>query len=479
MKNQGFGAAVLAVLCFLCFGLGSALACPRFVEFFSDPKDVPDQEGEFVEIRLDDCGAESLWVQMDEKPALSFALPRGNSWESGSTFKRFVLVHDSLYCPKGNGVACGLLGKLSLPNSRRSTWRLWAGSCVDSVEIPEPKAGMALQRVKDSDRWIFAEPTIGCANPQYEVGVADCGLAPVLRDRDKYTVFLTGCDSAWLRLERIPLDGSASVIDSLWVVGNFSWESSRDFWIRGNLPPDEAPYNDSLDTLLFAPGGGPLVVSEVHHCPQEPEPEWVEVYNRSAVAVPLEKFRFCGRGGSWGAGVIDPYETIVLTKDTAQLREYLGYRDVGLVQVALGYLNNSSGCISICSGEAVVDSVCWDRHMVSCPSGFNPLTMESENTPGFVRSNGTNEKIQSPFTYKLSSRVVRLGGNSLRVYVESEFQVSLRLLDSAGRERWKADVPPGFNAWRKVSLDGMGLGVAYVSISTGKFENVVGILIRP
>lgn len=105
--------------------------------------------------------------------------------------------------------------------------------------------------------------------------------------------------------------------------------------------------------------------------------------------------------------------------------------------------------------------------------------MESENTPGFVRSNGTNEKIQSPFTYKLSSRVVRLGGNSLRVYVESEFQVSLRLLDSAGRERWKADVPPGFNAWRKVSLDGMGLGVAYVSISTGKFENVVGILIRP
>lgn len=66
MKNLGFGAAVLAVLCFLCFGLGSALACPRFVEFFSDPKDVPDQEGEFVEIRLDDCGAESLWVQMDE-----------------------------------------------------------------------------------------------------------------------------------------------------------------------------------------------------------------------------------------------------------------------------------------------------------------------------------------------------------------------------------------------------------------------------
>jgi len=152
--------------------------------------------------------------------------------------------------------------------------------------------------------------------------------------------------------------------------------------------------------------------------------------------------------------------------------------------VAFGYLNNTSGCISICDGETVMDSMCWDRHTVSCPAGFNPLEMSAENTPGFIRAKSLDKSSSAladsdaPFSYRLSSRVLRLGGNPLRVFVESESVVQIRLLDSTGRELWRMDAPAQSNTWWNVPLDRLNVGVAYVSFSVGKFENVVGILIR-
>lgn len=93
-----------------------AYACPLFVEFFADPIDVPDVEGEYVEIRLDELSAEmskpdTLWVQFESKTPLAFAYPAG---------ERLVLVHDSVQCPVAADASCGLLKNLSLPNSRES-----------------------------------------------------------------------------------------------------------------------------------------------------------------------------------------------------------------------------------------------------------------------------------------------------------------------------------------------------------------------
>lgn len=455
-----------------------AAACPMFVEFFPDPKDVPDQEGEFLEIRLDDFMAETLWVQMEDKAPLSFLFPRG---------KRLVLVHDSVFCPKVAGTSCGLLGKLSLPNSRESFWQLRAEGCSDSVAIPLPKAGLAIQRVMASDKWDFVSPTMGYANPGYEDGVKDCGLSQVQRDRIgdsvyRYSLFLTGCDSAMLRLETTSLDDNRRDLDSFMIVGSYSWQSTASsIWIRGQIPTDEAPSNNVVDSLLLNKIGFPLALSEVHHCSPEPEPEWVEVYNRSGSLVPLSKFYFCNRGGVWGDSLdfIEPYEAVVFSKDTSLLRDILGYRDVRLIQVSLGYLNNTEGCLSICNGNSVVDSVCWDRHTVSCPSGFNPLTMKAENTPGFIKPYEKQSKVDMPFSYKLSSRIFRTTRSPLRVYVEGKANVDVRLLDSAGREQWHITVPSQFNNWVNVPLHGLSVGVAYVSLSAGRFENVVGILIRP
>ena len=117
MNNYG----VVPAMCLALFSW--ALSCPVFTEFYPDPKDVSDQEGEYVEIRMDDFRAESLYVQFESKSVMAFVWPEA---------ERFVLVHDSAQClareaaqdaPQA-GVACGSLGKISLPNSRESVCRI-------------------------------------------------------------------------------------------------------------------------------------------------------------------------------------------------------------------------------------------------------------------------------------------------------------------------------------------------------------------
>ena len=252
-------------------------------------------------------------------------------------------------------------------------------------------------------------------------------------------------------------------------------------------------------SLVYAADNPELYFTEIHHCPSEPEPEWVEVYNASGRSLPIEEYRFCNRTKNWSAGKtrgkdsIAPYETVLFSRDTLSLREYIGFRDVRLIQYAMGYLNNTAGSLAICKGDSVIDSVSWDKNTVICPSGFNPQTGRAENTPGFQKTferdgqsaqdrghkGALNRGQAAPFAFKLSTRVVRQNKTPLRVYVESELPVTLKLLDSAGREQWKTDVPSYSNAWINVPLGHQGIGVAYIALSSGRYEKLVGLLVRP
>lgn len=412
MNNYG----VVPAVCLALFSW--ALSCPVFTEFYPDPKDVSDQEGEYVEIRMDDFRAESLYVQFESKAVMAFAWPEA---------ERFVLVHDTAKCtaealqgasqdlsqelPRAS-VACGSLGKISLPNSRESVWKVWAGTCNDSVTVPRPKPGKVIQRVGLTDKWEF-------------------------------------------------VDASKVVPES----------------------PDAA---DSLLKGVMA-GGAPLRVTEVHHCPEEPMPEWVELYNSSEYPLPLESFRFCDRGGALGMSgdSIRPYQAVLVSKDTSSLRTALNIPDIRMIQVSLGFLNNTEGMLRLCYRDSVIDSVYWKKGTVSCPSGFNPLSMRREFTPGYLSKNARNVSLvgdaaKTPVEYKLSSRVVSKKGAPLRVLVESEYNVTLSLLDSAGRRVWKSVVSALSNEWVKVPVqEYLGIGAAYVSLSVGEYEDVVGILVRP
>ena len=399
MKNYGVVPAVSLAL------FSWAFACPVFTEFYPDPKDVSDQEGEYVEIRMDDFRAESLYVQFESKAAMAFAWPEA---------ERFVLVHDTAKCPVG--ATCGSLGKISLPNSRESVWKLWAGSCMDSVTVMQPKPGKVIQRVGLTDNWEFVEASKAVSETQ---------------------------------------------------------EAS-----------------DSLLEGVMA-GLSPLRVTEVHHCPGEPMPEWVELYNSSEYPLPLEVFRFCDRGGALGkAGdSIRPYQAVLVSKDTSSLRSALGILDIRMIQVSLGFLNNNEGTLRLCFRDNVIDSVYWNKGTVSCPSGFNPLSMRREFTPGYLPKNARNVSLagdanqgaaKAPVEYKLSSRVISKKGSPLRVRVESEHNVTLSLLDSAGRCVWKSVVSAMSYEWVKVPVqEYLGVGAAFVSLSVGEYVDVVGILVRP
>ena len=412
MKNYGVVPAVSLAL------FSWAFACPVFTEFYPDPKDVSDQEGEYVEIRMDDFRAESLYVQFESKAVMAFAWPEA---------ERFVLVHDTAKCtaealqgasqdlsqelPRAS-VACGSLGKISLPNSRESVWKVWAGTCNDSVTVPRPKPGKVIQRVGLTDKWEF-------------------------------------------------VDASKAV----------SVQESA----------------DSLLKNLLTAGTSLLRVTEVHHCPEEPMPEWVELYNSSEYPLPLESFRFCDRGGALGMSgdSIRPYQAVLVSKDTSSLRTALNIPDIRMIQVSLGFLNNTEGMLRLCYRDSVIDSVYWKKGTVSCPSGFNPLSMRREFTPGYLSKNARNVSLvgdaaKAPVVYKLSSRVVSKKGSPLRVLVESEYNVTLSLLDSAGRRVWKSVVSALSNEWVKVPVqEYLGIGAAYVSLSVGEYEDVVGILVRP
>ena len=416
MKNYGVVPAVSLAL------FSWVLSCPVFTEFYPDPKDVSDQEGEYVEIRMDDFRAESLYVQFESKAVMAFAWPEA---------KRFVLVHDSAKCtaealqgasqdlsqdlsqelPRAS-VACGSLGKISLPNSRESVWKVWAGTCNDSVTVPRPKPGKVIQRVGLTDKWEFVDAS-----------------------------------------------KAVSVLESA----------------------------DSLLKNLLTAGTSLLRVTEVHHCPEEPMPEWVELYNSSEYPLPLESFRFCDRGGALGMSgdSIRPYQAVLVSKDTSSLRTALNIPDIRMIQVSLGFLNNTEGMLRLCYRDSVIDSVCWKKGTVSCPSGFNPLSMRREFTPGYLSKNARNVSLvgdaaKTPVEYKLSSRVVSKKGAPLRVLVESEYNVTLSLLDSAGRRVWKSVVSALSNEWVKVPVqEYLGIGAAYVSLSVGEYEDVVGILVRP
>ena len=461
----------------------SVTACPLFVEFFPDPVDVPDKEGEFVEIRLDSTfRADSISFYLDGKAVLSTAYPEG---------ERLVLVHDSAYCPAGKGVACAVLAA-TLPNSRESSWRLSAGTCADSAVLSAPKAGKAFQRRGETDDWVLAPATPGYANADYEKGIRDCGLAPVTvrvegADTSVGRVFhvagwLTGCEGADLRVKSQDLSTGELHEDSLKIAGEFRLDvpARGSAWLHLALPEDEYPPNNSIDTLLLAEGRSPLVISEIHHCPQEPVPEWVEVYNASRAALPLSRLRFCGRGGVWGAltDSISPLQAILLTKDSSELRAHLGFGDVPVVQVSMGYLNNTGGSLSLCFDSQVVDSVSWDKTTASCPDGFSPLAGARDNTPGFVPKTGA--KAEAPFSLTLSSRVVRAKGQPLRVRVDALDDVALRLLDSAGRDLWKGVAPANSSVWHEIPVkDRCRKGVNYVAARLGDYEKVVGIVLRP
>jgi len=133
--------------------MGAALAllpeCPYFNEFFPDPVEVPDNEGEYLSVKWESSVVpwDTIYFQMEENRVFAVYVP------PDSFFTELILHRGAPEaCPIKSGLFCLPLTGSALPNTRASVWNLAADICRDTAYLPVPKAGMVIRRV-ESGEW--------------------------------------------------------------------------------------------------------------------------------------------------------------------------------------------------------------------------------------------------------------------------------------------------------------------------------------
>ncbi len=479
----------------MLFLWGLALAvpgCPFFTEFFPDPSLVADRDGEFVEVAWDSGGAvlwDTLYVRFEDKTPFFWVREEGKS--------RVLWHRDVNACPEVSALACEPLTVAALPNNRPAAWSLRAGTCADSAFLPAPKPGEVFQRAGAGyGDFVFASPTPGMAHPVYEPGARDCRLAveavSVTEERWELKTRLAGCDSAEVRVKMLSLEDAYLEDEFVKTLRGFetfySTFSSRGLWLQLEFPEDDYPANDIWDTLFIEPRYAPVYISEVHPCPEEPVPEWVELYNSSERSLPLSRVGFCVRA-SIGAAAGDSLrkrETLLLSRDTLALREWLGVSEIRIAQANLGYLKNTADTLRLCFDSFPVDSVFWGKNAAvksDCPHGFNPRTQKRDSSPGFQKQTAVAKAENGSFRPFWNARVFskKRPDFPLMVAVESEARVKVELLSGKGILLWSTDISGGSGKeWAEVPLLEKGTaGANYLRFSEGRHEKMVGIILRP
>lgn len=467
--------------------------CPRFVEILPDPSDVEDSRGEFVEIRLPHTPfRDTVSVYHEEKKVWEGSVP-----ESAD---RILLIRDTSLCPKAEKLLCESLVGSALPNSRKAVWKLRSGSCEDAAELPVPKSGYSFVRNDSAfNAWSFALPTPGFPNGDFESGVNDCRLRIdtlfVEASVWKGEWTLLGCDSARIQAS---FRSENSLSENSWtgllerdVRSRFDTRlSAKALEIVASWPPDDIPGNDTLDTLVALAGNFPLRFSEVHPCPEEGVPEWVEIYHEGSREISLSGMRLCGNRNAKLPDVkIGSRESVVLTKDTLGMRNFVGNDDVRILAVNFGYLKNGSDSLSLCYGEEKVDSVAWGklaRIQTRCPAGFSTATGREENSPGFQTpgSLASDSGGELPFRVEWNARIFsrKNRANPLMVRVESREEVLVELISGKGNLLWKKTLAPDAagNRWTEIPLLDKGFpGPNFLRISQKNSEKRIGIILRP
>ncbi len=496
--------------CALWFASNLWAGCPYFTEFFPDPSDRPDAEGEYLEIRLASEPAmydDTLWIQMEDKPEIAFSHLSG---------KRLLLHRDTLSCPQRSDSDCRLLPFPAMPNSREVVWQLRQGNCLDSVFLPVPKSGKALERTSPQNSiWAFTIGTPGRGNASYEPDVYDCALSlrSVQENKDSFvvTVELSGCDSAIVFYKTETLDLRARADSSFQLLQRapteiFIPKQNVSLEWMANLSPDENSENDSVKTFLIMSEHSPIQISEIHFCPEEGNSEWIEIYNASPRPLPLAAFSFCGRGLLYvqKTDSLGAYESVLLARDTLLLRQEIGFQEVRIFRATFGTLKNSGDTLSLCVQNVMsknvenqtiskksilffsdtILTIFWDKTKNEvCPFGFNPETGARENTPGFQGRKSIQKKNSTPFQLEWNTRVVskrHTENPQIRFFnIWQNAAVRLVLLSENGQKIWEREERVSENAWISIPLLKEKPGVYFLKCKMGNYEKTLGLVLRP
>lgn len=471
-------------------GTAALGACPYLAEILPDPESVEDSRGEFIEIRMpEDPWHDTLSVYFEEKLVWK-GIPKVAS-------KRVLLLRDTSLCPQSDRLFCDLLTGKAFPNSRETAFALQSAACKDSAALLKPKAGKSLVRTDSAySAWTYAEPTPGIPNAYLEENANDCHLHidTLIYAESGWKGFWTldGCDSAWVKAL---FRSTASYTENTWqgelARGNrtaFETRISSDaVQIQAVLPPDDIPGNDSLDTLIALPGAFPIRMTEVHPCPEEGVPEWFELYNTSVRALSLASLNLCDEKSAFPAGFLQKRESVIFTKDSVSLRDYVGNDDVRIFQLHFGYLKNAADTLSLCYGSIPVDSVFWGkkaRIQTHCPDGFSTRTGRVENSPGFQTPGSFSADTALPFSVEWNARLFSKKNPShpLMLRIRSDSEVLVELISGKGDLLWSSKFreDPAGNTWYRIPLLEKGFpGPNFLRVSQGNREKRIAVILRP
>jgi len=377
--------------------MGAALAllpeCPYFFEFFPDPVDVPDNEGEYLIAKWESTVVpwDSIYLQMDEGKAFAIRVPP-------DSFYTELLLHRGApdACPVKNAQLCLPLTGTALPNSRAAVWNLSAGICRDTAYLPTPKAGMVIRRMENGE------------------------------------------------------------------------------WKNGNNSNSGSDSTITLDSLISFYGEIPIYISETAPCPEEGIPEWFEISNRSVLKFPLNGISDCkAKIALKSTDSIRGKGSVLITKDSAELRAFLKTEEIPIYQISIAALKNTADTLRLCYNGIKLDSVMWGKAVgraLKCPSA-------EMISPGFVPviSKNQNKILQ------ISEKVLKRSKKNamLRIRLNSEAKIELRLVDRGGVGIVKKTLQ-NYNSWIEIpEWRRCQNGPCFIHLQGDGVDETAAFIVRP
>lgn len=247
---------------------------------------------------------------------------------------------------------------------------------------------------------------------------------------------------------------------------------------RAALYGDESPGND-VDTLLVRVGPGPLALTEIQFHPATGEGEWIEVRNRDALPLALERFKVGDRSGAAGnveAGMaLAPESLAVLAQDPGALLIARPSLDATRVRRVSPWaaLNNSDDATGIADQVQVAetDGVPVERVSYSADGIAPGITLEYRDESWRPSEVAGGTPLAPPLNrppvaggFRADPRRLRTSGETVRFSWELPWpspRVTLELYDLEGRRsrRLAGPVASGVRGEKPVTLDALAPGI--------------------
>jgi hypothetical protein len=239
----------------------------------------------------------------------------------------------------------------------------------------------------------------------------------------------------------------------------------------GNTNPDAIL---SLDSLVSLYGEIPLYISEVAPCPEEGIPEWFEITNRTLMNFSLDGISDCKKNPLKTLDSIKGKSSVLITKDSTDLRAFLQASEIPIYQIPIATLKNLSDTLRLCSNGLKLDSVMWGKavgHPIKCP-GTDKIS------PGFVpKISNSQVKI-----LQISERVLERSRKNamLRIRINSQAKLELRLIDRSGFGILKKKFDSHGDSWIEIPEWRRCLnGPCFIHLQGEGVDETAAFIVRP